>query len=75
MIVGSTVRLRKMSGSLAPFYELTPGNRGPVVVVVGYVFLSTLILLALVRTLTVVLLKRGWSWDDACVMAGTVTFI
>ena len=62
----------KMSGSQPPFYELSPDDRGPIAVVVGYTFVLTAVLLTVIRTVVVAVMKRGWAWDDACVLSGTV---
>jgi hypothetical protein len=54
-----------MSGTLPPLQELTADNRGPIVVVVRYIFVSLTLLFTTIRVITFHTLKRGFGLDDA----------
>jgi hypothetical protein len=56
--------LGNMSGTLPPLQQLTPDNRGPIVVVVAYIFVTLTVVFTTVRVVTFHTLKRGFGLDD-----------
>lgn len=61
-----------MSGTLPPLQELTSDNRGPIVVVVAYIFLTLTIVFTTIRIVTFHTLKRGFGLDDAYLLVAAV---
>jgi len=62
------------TGSLPPLAAITPENRGPAVIVVGYALVVTTILFAFIRVVTTFVLKRKFGWDDGLLLLGVVCF-
>jgi hypothetical protein len=62
-----------MSASKPALQVITPDNKGPAVVVVGYASVITSILLTAIRVISAAVLQRGIAWDDASIILGTVS--
>lgn len=57
------------------FQELTPENRGPVVIVASYIFLVITVIVVLTRLVTRFKVARRFVIDDALALASTVFLI
>jgi hypothetical protein len=62
-----------MAGELPALMPISPEDKGPGVVVIGYASVVTSIILTGIRIATSILLKRGFSWDDGTIVASTVS--
>jgi hypothetical protein len=62
-----------MSATHPAFEVITPDNKGPAVVVVGYACVITSILLTAIRVISAAVLRRGIAWDDVSIVLGTVS--
>jgi energy-converting hydrogenase Eha subunit E len=61
-----------MSGQLEPFQDLTPENRGPIVVVISFCLIAITIYVAGVRFFLAYNHKLAFQLDDASFVAATV---
>lgn len=56
-----------------PFEVISPDNHGAKVIVTGFVLLITTIFVAVIRLITMYVLKRRPGWDDVFFLVATVS--
>ncbi|KAL9120952.1 MAG: hypothetical protein Q9187_002493 [Circinaria calcarea] len=58
----------------APFEVISPDNQGAKVIVTGFVLLITTIFVAIIRLITMCVLKRRSGWDDVFFLVATSNY-